>query len=119
VAAKRKTQAARRFIKPAEQGGRDIASLDELVEAVLEHFQYDRKESPFPSQEAPPQATRKWYRDRLRLRVHGPNLFEWTCPGCGERVEVETNYLHTCLMFDYEYWQFCPRCADVLKDDKG
>ncbi len=109
-----------RFLKSEAEGGRTIGSMDELVRAVLQHFGYDgMRESPFPSQEPPPQAARKWFDEHLKLRVKGPNRFEWTCPGCQTRLNVETNYLHTCLMFDYEYWQFCPACSAALGDDPG
>ncbi len=103
------------FLKSPEEGGRTISSIDELVGAVLEWWGYDQmKGSPFPSDEPPPQAARKWFEGRLGLTVKAPNLFEWSCPGCRERIEVETNYLHTCHLFDYEYWQFCPRCSAEL-----
>ena len=108
-------QRAGPFLKSPEEGGRTIGSVDELIEAVLEWWAYDRMEqSPFPSDEPPPEAARKWFEVRLGLTVKGPNLFEWSCPGCRERIEVETNYLHTCYMFDYEYWQFCPTCSKAL-----
>jgi hypothetical protein len=101
-----------RYIKSPKQGGLDISSLEGLVKAVVSHFGYGTsKDSPFPSKEPPPVAVRKWYEERLKLKVLGANLFEWTCPGCNQRVQVETNYLHTCLLFDYEYWGFCPRCS--------
>ncbi len=109
---------SRKFLKGKASGGRAIASAEALVEAVLQHFAYDKlEESPFPSQEPPPQAIRKWFDHHLRLKVLGPSRFEWTCPGCQARIQVETDYLHTCRMFDYEYWQFCPDCATILSND--
>jgi len=100
------------FIKTPKQGGRDISSLEQLIKAVVAHFDYAKVEdSPFPSREPPSTAVRKWYEEHLHLKVLGKNRFEWTCPGCNQRVQVETNYLHTCLLFDYEYWGFCPRCG--------
>ncbi|MCH8283046.1 MAG: hypothetical protein IIC20_00525, partial [Chloroflexi bacterium] len=46
------TQRAGPFLKSPEEGGRTIGSVDELIEAVLEWWAYDRmNESPFPSAE--------------------------------------------------------------------
>ena len=101
-----------------EDGGRDVGSFDELLEAIQEWFTYDQmEESPFPSKEPPLDAARRWFQERLRLSVEGTNRFRMTCPGCSAEVAFETNFLHTRPMFDYEYWQFCPTCSAALEDD--
>ena len=111
---------AGRFLKTKREGARRISGLDQLVNASVDWFAYDRlKRSPFPSQEPPPEAVWKWYNQHLELRIKGTNQFEWTCPGCQTRIEVETNYLHTCMMFDYVFWEFCPNCRLALHPEEG
>ena len=102
-----------------DEGGRDVATFEELIAAVQEWFTYDRmEESPFPSKEPPVEAARRWYQERLRLTVEGRNRFKMACPGCGEQVEFETNGLHTKPMFDYAFWEYCPTCSTALDDDE-
>ncbi|MCH7552969.1 MAG: hypothetical protein IIC82_03100 [Chloroflexi bacterium] len=107
-----------RLFKSADEGGRDIGSFEELIEAVQEWFGYDQLErSPFPSGEPTTEAAKKWFEQRLKVEVKGTNRFELSCPGCDRRIEAQTNCLHTLPMFDYEYWRFCPTCSTALDDD--
>ncbi len=92
-----------------------ISDFHHLVEASMEWFKYNElASSPYPSGQDAREATEKWYREHLHLTVKGPNVFQWTCTGCGTLLEVETNFLHTCMLFDYVFWEFCPKCSQAL-----
>ena len=98
--------------------GTVIQSLEQLIDAWMRWFKYDTFEgSPYPSGELPIDAIRKWYVERLSLEVTGPNSFEWTCPGCQARLAVKCNFLHTREPYDYQFWEFCPKCSAATGGD--
>lgn len=109
---------AGQFFRGAVEGGKEISTLAELEASMMEWFGYNQLDySPFPSGEPPPEAVHKWYTEHLELIIMGPNRFEWTCPGCRSRVEVETDYLHACAMSDYVFWEFCPLCCVAMSGE--
>lgn len=92
-----------------------ICTFDEFIEAAIDNVGASRgDEAAFINGESLSVALRRWWGEVLQLRVTGPNVFEWRCPGCQALVTAAKDHLHELPMFDYLLWEHCPSCASAL-----